>query len=505
MNTIVAGSDCSCDPCPSPSGGGSGPPGAPGANGSDGAAGAAGANAFTITTAGFTMPAVSSSVTVAVTDSSWMAVGQIVYVQSAGYFSVNSKPTTTSASLTNLGYSVNVAPTTVVGSGKNVSPGGVKGTDGAAGSQTLNNLSPTTSKGDIIVDNGANNPLASDVRLAVGSNGKALVADSTQAAGVKYATITPNAAANDNNIPRFDGTTGTPLPLQDSKLLITDDGALQSTPSGGNARGSKAVDLQVDRAAVAQVASGADSVVGGGKNNTASGASSTVSGGLSGTASNANATVSGGTSNNATGDTSTVGGGDTNVASGSKSTVAGGILNQSTGQSSSVGGGLQNMATGPNSAVPGGYGAIADKHGQISHAAGLLSDPGDAQTSVLVARGSTADGTPTEIFLDGIALQSTIKDDTTWAFRILIVARRTDVAGESAAYQLLGCIDRGIGVASTALVGSVTKTVIAEDSAGWDVTATADAANGALALTVTGEAAKSVSWVARIELCEVTG
>lgn len=42
-------------------------------------------------------------------------------------------------------------------------------------------LSPTTTKGDLIVDNGT-----TPVRLPVGTNGQALVADSTQAAGVKW-------------------------------------------------------------------------------------------------------------------------------------------------------------------------------------------------------------------------------------------------------------------------------------------------------------------------------
>ena len=44
-------------------------------------------------------------------------------------------------------------------------------------------LSPTTTKGDLIVDNGTNG-----IRLAVGTNAQVLTADSTVAAGVKWAT-----------------------------------------------------------------------------------------------------------------------------------------------------------------------------------------------------------------------------------------------------------------------------------------------------------------------------
>lgn len=44
-------------------------------------------------------------------------------------------------------------------------------------------LSPTTTKGDLIVHNGTNN-----VRIGVGSNGQVLIADSTQATGIKWAS-----------------------------------------------------------------------------------------------------------------------------------------------------------------------------------------------------------------------------------------------------------------------------------------------------------------------------
>lgn len=53
-------------------------------------------------------------------------------------------------------------------------------------------LSPTTTKGDIIADNGTN-----DVRVAVGTNGQVLTADSAEAAGVKWAT--PSGGAGGGN------------------------------------------------------------------------------------------------------------------------------------------------------------------------------------------------------------------------------------------------------------------------------------------------------------------
>src|SRR5512138_2865450 len=67
-----------CRPCPEPLV--TNIPGLPGAAGTPGADGAPGANAFTITTDAFIMPAELGSVTVSVADSSWMAVGQVLFV-----------------------------------------------------------------------------------------------------------------------------------------------------------------------------------------------------------------------------------------------------------------------------------------------------------------------------------------------------------------------------------------------------------------------------------------
>ncbi len=96
---------------------------------------------------------------------------------------------------------------------------------------------------------------------------------------------------------------------------------------GGNTRGSHAVDLQTDRALATQVASGADSVVGGGYQNTAAGIESTVSGGRENIVNSNNATIGGGYLNTASGPFSTIPGGEHNTASGQYSIVAGGIWN----------------------------------------------------------------------------------------------------------------------------------------------------------------------------------
>lgn len=111
-------------------------PGPRGATGISGEDGTDGINAYTTTAGALTMPAELASVTVAVYESAWAAVGQNVYVNGAGYFEVEATGTL-QMTLKNLKdtansmYLVNVAPGTVVGAGKRVSPAGLQGPAGA--------------------------------------------------------------------------------------------------------------------------------------------------------------------------------------------------------------------------------------------------------------------------------------------------------------------------------------------------------------------------------------
>ena len=355
--------------------------------------------------------------------------------------------------------------------------------------------------------------------------------------------------------------------------------------TGGDNRGTDAVDLG-SRGVASQVASGLRATVVGGYSNTASGTNATVCGGASNmataegalvvggdacAATDAYAVVIGGGDNVAGGPSTVVVGGHGNVADGNSASVLGGYDNEATGDYSSAVGygnlasgfaalaegagntasgygshaegygntasgdqshaeGLSNTVSGLNSHAEGSYGTVsaAESHvegsysiadGEVSHAqgfaarttmwgqdsqaAGKFSAAGDAQTSVLVARRTTTNATPSALFLDGDYAISrlVIATNTTWAFRILVAARRTDAADESAAYEFLGCIDRNTN--ATALVGTVTTWSNA-DNVDWDVAVTADDANDALIVTVTGEAAKTIRWVARIELTEVS-
>lgn len=196
----------------------------------------------------------------------------------------------------------------------------------------------------------------------------------------------------------------------------------------------------------------------------------------------------------------------TQVASGNYS-FAVGQNNTAAGVSSTAIGHTNNCNSAAVASIATGFQSASRRSGEQVHAAGAIVNAGDAQTSVLVLRGSTSDATLTELLKASTIgdQRITLQSDSTIAFQIVIAARRSDADDESAGFQVLGVIDRNATAASTALVGTVTKTVLARDNASWDVTVDADTTNGALRVRVQGETSKTVYWVARIQLTEVVG
>ena len=270
--------------------------------------------------------------------------------------------------------------------------------------------------------------------------------------------------------------------------LVGTNGVIADS-ANGDARGNDAVDLQTNRSSSTQVASGANSVVAGGSGNTSSGSG---------------AVVAGGSNNTSQGADSFVGSGQNNVASGNYATIGGGDGNATNNPSATVGGGASNAADGTYSTIPGGNDAYAYNYGEFAYAGGQPLAVGN-QMSLYVAGNVTTNNTQTTLYLDGATgtQRMNLESDSTWMFRAQIAARRTDADNESAAYEITGCIDNNAG--TVALVGTITKTVIAEDNAGWDVTAEADNSNDALVIKVTGENAKTVRWLAVVYVTKVKG
>lgn len=298
-----------------------------------------------------------------------------------------------------------------------------------------------------------------------------------------------------------------------------------SSSAGGNKRGSSSVDWQMARSGATQVSSGAHSViaggwgnlasaayaaVGGGITNAASGQQSAISGGNGNTANNQYSSVGGGNTNTASGQSSRVGGGSTNLASADSSLVAGGSSNTASGGWAAVGGGYANLASGSYSTIPGGYQASTRGiHGMFAYAAGGFAGQGDAQIGRYLLRRITTDATATVLTANGsTASASTIilmPNNSAYTFSGKLVARQ-NTTGDCASWRFEGTIRRSANAAATALVAAVTPTSVSADAgaAAWTVTVTADTTNGALTITVTGEAGKTIRWLADVETVELS-
>lgn len=322
-----------------------------------------------------------------------------------------------------------------------------------------------------------------------------------------------------------------------------------NTVIGGNPRGLGAVDLQTQRTAATQVASGVGSFVAG-VNNTASGAQSTASG-SGNTASGAQA-VAMGSGNTASGGYSVAMGynnqatfdfavamGNSSTASNTYATAMGnstasnvgatamGISTASqtyaTAMGQSSASGSRSTAMGESTAsgsystamgratATGDYSAAlgystASQVGKFSHTGGIFAASGDVQTGMIVVRAATTDATPTVATSDGSAAGTTnqliLSNSSAFTFSVLVVGRQQAAGGTaSAAWEIKGLVRREANAASTTLVNSATTVI--SNAPGWAVAVSADTTNGGLAVTVTGAAATNIRWVATAYTSEV--
>jgi hypothetical protein len=302
------------------------------------------------------------------------------------------------------------------------------------------------------------------------------------------------------------------------------------TAAGGNKRGTGATDWQKVRSDRTYVASGVNSVIGGGTENQASGQDSTVSGGRFNVASATRTAVGGGEFNTASSPYSFVGGGLNNVAStstystvcggnyntagGTSAFVGGGISNFSSGFASVICGGTDNLATGNRSSIVGGvrgtarsidgYTVFPAHNGAIN-----TTNNGISQAALLVVARQTTDATATVLTSTNSAASTTnqviLPNNSAYSFSGEVVAGVTG-GGNTAAWNFKGAIKRGANAASTAVVGTVVLDRIAYDTGAtaWTVAVTADTTNGGIKVEVAGAAATTIRWVCKINTTEMT-
>lgn len=237
-----------------------------------------------------------------------------------------------------------------------------------------------------------------------------------------------------------------------------------TTTSGGNARGTAAIDFQHSRGAATQVASGTSSAILSGINNTASGTRSAVLGGAN------------------------------NVVAGTDAAQIGGNSSSISGQQSTGLGGSGSNDRG--------------NYNKMVWASGIFSSQGDAQTAWHLLRATTTNASATRLTANANAASAinsiTLPNNGAFRFRGTVIAYEP-ATGDVKEWTFDGLIKRGAGAATTALVGvpTITSTYADAGAAAWSYAITADTGNGSPAFTGTGENSKTIHWLQKTETVEI--
>lgn len=194
--------------------------------------------------------------------------------------------------------------------------------------------------------------------------------------------------------------------------------------------------------------------------------------------------------------------GEDSTTSGANGSIIGGYLNTASGNRSAILGGYSNAATVDYSIAMGSQ-AKSDKYGKIAHATGAFANAGDAQGAIYVLRADTTDATATVLTTNNSTAASTNQivaaSDTCITFDGTITAMQNG-AQAYASWKIEGLLVNDGG--TTTLANSATTVI--QNLSSWGMALSADNTNNALAITVTGEAAHNIRWVANIRTTEVT-
>ncbi len=283
-------------------------------------------------------------------------------------------------------------------------------------------------------------------------------------------TASPNATVNHASIQATGDTTNVSVSIvpkgNGAFSLRVPDGA----STGGNVRGANAVDLQTDRNAANQVASGTSSFACG-RLNIGSGDYSFIAG-AEGRATGAFATVIGGRYSEATGSYA----------------VAGGEYCRATG--------LSSFAINSDSVASGSYsfasGSVsrANRFGMRAHSGGRFTVDGDCQLGELILRGSTTTNAAVRLRPDGSTQRLTIASGQICQYLLIITGVRN--GGADVASYMRQVTIKNIG-GTTSIVGTV-NTIGTDEAAGTSLSVTADNTNDDLAVEPTGVSGQTWRW-----------
>jgi hypothetical protein len=351
------------------------------------------------------------------------------------------------------------------------------------------------------------NPSGNTFQLSTTSGGAAINFTTNITSGTVIA-IQANVAISQNTTETNSAFVLTPKGTGAFIVGLKPDG----TNTGGNARGTNAVDFQTTRSVATQVASGTRSFVGGGERNTASNTNNVVSGGYQNTASGGfsniiPSAVCGGGQNTANSMGSFVGGGRSNAASNDYSIVGSGYSNNASGNASVVcGGGIGggdigagNTASGTWSAILGGSAALANRTGMQAHAVGQFAAQGDAQRARFVLRNKTTTNSAVELFLDGSSTRLTIPSGKVMAMTINICGISS--TGAAVAHYMRQYALKNVAATTSEVYAPIT--IGTDNAAGTSLSLTFNDPADALVVSVTGTASTIWRWVASVDAVEI--
>ena len=358
-------------------------------------------------------------------------------------------------------------------------------------------------------------------------------------------TTAPNATVYANSLTAVSAIANTDfaiVPKGTGGLLLS---VPDNTATGGNKRGTNAIDLQMVRGANTQVASGTNAILIG--NNCTSSGSSAVTIGRSSTNASIDSvsigslnTVSGGANqgsvaigyNNTTSGNGGVTLGGSNTASFANSTAIGYNNTATTAQNTAIGyacnatgsapciamgysansSGQTSVSIGRSTTASGSY-SLATGYGsntysiigRWAHSPTLTTTSGENQKSTFVLWLRTTGNTPTALSSDngaaGASNQINLQNNNSIRFKGSIVARQSG-STNTAAWDIDGLIQRGANAASTTLL--ISNVTLVQNTPAWGTpTLAANTTLGGLTINVTGVAATNIMWVATIDTTEV--
>lgn len=302
------------------------------------------------------------------------------------------------------------------------------------------------------------NPSGNTFQLSTTSGGAAINFTTNITAGTVIA-IQANVAISQNTTETNSALVLSPKGTGAFILGPKPDG----TAVGGNARGSRAVDLQTNRSAASQVATGADSFVAGLQNTTSNPAWAI---------------------------------GLNNTASGLYSTAIGRQCVAS--NSNSIALGFQGTASG-NSSVAFSLSSVADRYAMFSAAAGVFVNAGDAQRARFVLRNKTTTNSAVELFLDGSSTRLTIPSGKVVALTINIAGISS--TGAAVAHYMRQYALKNVSGTTSEVYAPIT--IGTDNAAGTSIALSASDASDALIVSVTGTASTIWRWVASVDAVEI--